>query len=38
MDPVKRIILEQKAPKIDIVPDKICPKINVLSSMFWQNL
>ena len=31
-----RIILKQRAPKIDIVPDTICPKFNDLLSMFWQ--
>ena len=33
---IQQIILKQGAPKIDTVPDKICPKINDLSSMFWQ--
>ena len=31
-----RILLKQRAPKIDTVPDKICPKFNDLLSMFWQ--
>ena len=31
-----RIILKQRAPKIDIVPDTICPKFNDLLLMFWQ--
>ena len=31
-----RILLKQRAPKIDIVPDTICPKFNDLLSMFWQ--
>ena len=31
-----RILLKQRAPKIDNVPDTICPKFNDLLSMFWQ--
>ena len=31
-----RIILKQRALKINIVPDTICPKFNDLLSMFWQ--
>ena len=31
-----RIILKQRAPKIDIVPDTICPKFNDLLLMFSQ--
>ena len=31
-----RIILNQRAPKIDIVPDTICPKFNDLLLIFWQ--
>ena len=28
--------MKQRAPKIDIAPDTICPKFNDLLSMFWQ--
>ena len=28
--------MKQRAPKIDIAPDTICPKFNDLVSMFWQ--
>ena len=31
-----RILLKQRAPKIDNVPDTICPKFNDLLLMFWQ--
>ena len=31
-----RIILKQRAPKIDIISETICPKFNDLVSMFWQ--